>query len=247
MKKATLLFETGEAETAVKNLRTLGVLQVEHQNPPEGRDISALREKVALINSSFDVLNQVMASGNVIQPQKKITGDWITVAGTIVDLGKRREQLESSHETILGQIKEWERWGDVDADQIRHLAQNGVYLKLYQVPVKEITNYPDDVVVRTIFTTGAIAHCVAISRRQFECPFEEILPPKQSLSLLKSRLSGNTHDIESIKSEIIESTCFYEDLSEILEKTRKRDRIPAGIAWYEQGRSNQLCHRIHPF
>lgn len=221
MMKATLLFETGEAETAVKNLRKLGVLQVEHQNPPEGRDISALQEKVAFINSSFDVMNLVIASGNNIQLQKKITGDWITVANSVVEMGKRLEQLESSNETILGQIKEWERWGDVDVDQIRHLAQNGVYLKLYQVPVQEIINFPDDLVVKTIFTRGAIAHCVAISRRQFECAFEEILPPKQSLSLLKSRLSGNTHDIELIKSEIIESDCFYEDLSEILKKLEK--------------------------
>ncbi len=39
MKKATFLFETGDADATVKYLRTLGVLHVEHQNLPEGRDI----------------------------------------------------------------------------------------------------------------------------------------------------------------------------------------------------------------
>ena len=37
MKKATILFETKDAEATVKYLRTLGVLQVEHQNPPGGQ------------------------------------------------------------------------------------------------------------------------------------------------------------------------------------------------------------------
>jgi V/A-type H+-transporting ATPase subunit I len=221
MKKATILFETGDAEATVKYLRTLGVLHVEHQNLPEGRDISALQEKVALINSSFDVLNRVIALEKNIQQQNKIIGDWIVVANHIIELGKHQEQLESSSRNIIGQINEWEHWGDVDLNQIQHLSQNGIYLKLYQVPVKEIRSFPDDVVVKTIFTTGDIAHCVAISHRQFECAFLEILPPKQSLSLLKSRLAGNNKVMEMIKGEIIESACLYEALFGIKKKLEK--------------------------
>jgi V/A-type H+-transporting ATPase subunit I len=221
MKKATILSETRDAEATVKYLRKLGVLHVEHQNPPEGRDISALQEKVALINSSFDVLNRAIALKRNIQPQNKIIGDWISVANPIIELGKRQEQLESSSRNIIGQINEWEHWGDVDLNQIQHLSQNGIYLKLYQVPVKEIRSFPDDVVAKTIFTAGDIAHCVAISRRQFECAFKEILPPKQSLSLLKKRLAENNKVMETIKGEIIESACFYEALSGIKRKLEK--------------------------
>jgi len=221
MKKATILFETGDAEATVKYLRTLGVLHVEHQNLPEGRDISALQEKVALINSSFDVLNQTITSDKNIQPQNKITGDWIAVVNHIVELGKRQEQLASSSGSIIGQINEWERWGDVDIKQIQHLNQNGIFLKLYQVPVKETGCFPDDVIVKTIFTTGNIAHCITISRRQFECVYQEILPPKESLSLLKSRLADNNKVMEMMKGDIIISACFYEDLSGIKKKLEK--------------------------
>ena len=212
MKKATILFETRDAEATVQYLRTLGVLHVEHQNLPEGRDISALQEKVALIHSSFDVLNRAIAFEKNTQPQNNINGDWIAVADHIIELGERQEQLESSSRNITGQINEWEHWGDVDLNQIQHLSQNGIYLKLYQVPVKEIGSFPDDVVVKTIFTSGDIAHCVAISRRQFKCAFLEILPPKQSLSLLKTRLAENIKDMEMMKGEIIKSACFYEAL-----------------------------------
>jgi V/A-type H+-transporting ATPase subunit I len=221
MKKATIIFETVDAEATVKYLRTLGVLHVEHQNLPDGRDISALQEKVALINSSFDVLNRAIALEKNIQPQNKIIGDWIAVANHIIELGKRQEQRGSSCSNIIDQINEWEHWGDVDLNQIQHLCQNGIYLTLYQVPVKEIGSFPDDVVVKTIFTSGDIAHCVAISRRQFECAFLEILPPKQSLSLLKKQLTENNKVMEIVRGEIIECACFYEDLSGIKEKLEK--------------------------
>lgn len=221
MKKATILFETGDAEATVKYLRTLGVLHVEHQNRNEGKDISALQEKVALIDSSFDVLNRAIESDKNIQPQNKIIGDWKAVANHIIELGKRQEQRESSYRTIIGQINEWERWGDVDLNQIQHLSQSGIYLKLYQVPVKQLRNFPDDVVLKTIFTSGDIANCVALSRRQFECAFLEILPPEQSLSLQKKQLAETTADIGRIKGEIAQLVRCYEDILRIRKKLEK--------------------------
>jgi V/A-type H+-transporting ATPase subunit I len=221
MKKATILCETGDAEATVKYLRALGVLHVEHQNLPEGSDISGLQGKLGIINSSFGVLNQVIVSEKNIPPQNTISGDWVPVADHIIDLGKRHEQLESSSGNVSAQIKEWERWGDVDLNQIHHLNQNGIYLRLYQVPLKDLGRFPDGVVVKTIFIEGDIAHCVAISRRQFDCGFKEMLPPQQTLSALTLRLAENARVMETIKGEIIECARFYEDLSGIKKKLEK--------------------------
>ncbi|HJX56613.1 MAG TPA: hypothetical protein VJ350_07255 [Methanoregula sp.] len=221
MKKATILFENGDAEATVTDLRKLGLLHVEHQNPPESSDISVLQEKVAFIDSSFNVFNQVMVLDENVQPADKITSDWEPVINHILDLGRRREQLESLSRTLIGQISEWEPWGDVDIDQIQHLGQNGIFLKLYQVPVKETGNFPDDVVVKTIFTTGDIAHCITISRRQFECVYKEVPPPKETVSVLKERLIENTKEMEIIKGEIIASARYYEAFLEIKRKLKK--------------------------
>ena len=220
MKKAIILFETRDAEATVRYLRKLGVLHIEHENPPEGRDISALQEKVALLHSSFDVLNQVAGEKN-LPPQNPITGDWTAVADHIIGLGRRREDLESSSRNLLGQIHEWEPWGDVDQSQVRQLAEKGIYLRLFKVPVKELRRFPDDVVVKNIFTTGDIAHCVAISRRQFECAFQEVLPPQESFSSLKKRLSGNHAEMETLEGEIARSACYSEALSGIQKKLEK--------------------------
>jgi len=221
MKKATILFENGDAEVTITDLRKLGLLHVEHQNPPESRDISVLQEKVAFIDSSFNVFNQVMVLDENVQPADKITSDWESVIHHILDLGRRREQLESLSRTTIGQINEWEPWGDVDFNQIQNLGQNGIFLKLYQVPLKETGSFPEDVVVKTIFTTGDIAYCVTISCRQFESIYKEIPPPKETVSVLKGRLMENTKEMEIIKGEIIESARYYEAFLEIKRKLEK--------------------------
>ena len=232
MKKATILFETRDAEATVQYLRKLGVLHVEHQNAPEGKDIAILGENVALISSALDVLNGATAFESTRQPQNNITGDWKAVADHIIELGKHLEQRESESRNLIGQINEWEHWGDVGLDQVWHLHQNGIYLKLYQVPIKETKSFPDDVVVKTIFTAGDIAHCVTLSQRQFECTFPEIIPPKHSFSELKNRLSDNKKIIGMINFEIREAAGFIEaflGIKKTLEKEIEFQQVLSGM------------------
>jgi V/A-type H+-transporting ATPase subunit I len=215
MKKATILVESKEAEETVRYLRTLGVLHIEHEQPPESRDISALQEKLALLQASFDTLNQVTGPGRNPVPQQEITGDWTAVAVHIAGHRRRREELESSAQKLAGQIQEWEPWGDVDAGQVEQLRENGVYLKLYQVPVKESGRFPEGLVVKTISTAGDITRCVALSRDEFECPFQEVTPPQESLSSKKERLAGIHRELERIRDGIAQSACYSEALSRI--------------------------------
>jgi V/A-type H+-transporting ATPase subunit I len=180
----------------------------------------------------MDVLNQVPLSERKIRPQNRINDDWMAIASTIIELGRRQEHLELSSRNLIGQINEWERWGDIDQTQVRSLAQNGVYLKLYHLPVREVGSFPDDVVAKTIFAAGDITHVVAISRRQFECPFKEVIPPEQGLSQLKEHLSENTRNRETIKSEITDSACYYDNLLDIkrkLEKEIEFQQVLAGM------------------
>ena len=215
MKKATILCRAADAESTVKHLRSLGVLHVENQNVPGGATIPGLLEKVALIDSASDVFNTVILAGKEIPPQEEICGEWKPVAERIVALGRRLGELDASYRGILGQISEWERWGDVDQERVENLRKKGIFLALYQVPVKETGNFPEGVVVKTVFVTGNIAHCVAISRRELECPFVEIVPPTRSVGALKGDLSEIAGITEEIRNEILESVRYRAALSGI--------------------------------
>ncbi len=232
MKKATIIVQAKDADSAVKDLRKLGVLHVEHQNLPQGKDISLLQEEIGLINSLPDVLKQAASFKKNNRPGNVISADWKAVVRHIIELWKRYEQLEAYSEGIINQINEWQRWGDFDHQEIEHLSQKGVYLKLYQLPLKQIKDFPDDVVVKNIFTVAGISHCAVISRRQFVCPLKEIPPPKQSLSWLKKRFSEDKKAMEAIKNEITQTAYLYEDLLEIkkdLEKEVEFQQVLSGM------------------
>jgi len=233
MKKANLLCEARDAELTVKTLRALGVIHIEHQNPPESTNIAILREQVALVNSALDVLNQAMPSEKEKIPQETLGGtDWKEVAGRILDFRKRYEQLEIASRGVIGQIQEWEPWGDIEPSEIQFLEERGIYLGLYLVPLKKVENFPDDVVVKTIFTTGDIAHCVAVSRSKFECPYPEVALPKQSVTTLKRQLQEMTEGMESARKDLLSHARYHDSLSKIgkdLEKEIEFQQVLCGM------------------
>jgi len=232
MRKATIIFQQGAAEETVVQLRKLGVMQVEHQNIPEGKSILVLQEQVDLINSSLAVLNGIPVPERRSQPCRKIPGDWVAVANHIIELGQKQEQLEISSRNLRGLINEWERWGDIDMEKVRSLSEKGVYLKLYQIPVKQIEHLPGEIVVKILFTAGDIAHAALVSRQEFACKYKEVIPPEEGISTLSLHLSKNVESAETITSGIIEAAGYHTNLLEIkakLEKELEFQQVLAGM------------------
>lgn len=240
MKKAAILCETDDAESTVKYLRTLGLLHVEHQNVPSGSDITGLKEQVSFIRSSIDILDSATLSGVRNPPQEPIDGDWREISGRLIERAKRRDQLESQSRNILGQVREWESWGDIDQEQVENLKRHGIYLTLYQVPLKEKVTFPADVIVKTIFTTGDIAHCVTISRRAFDCPFLEVPPPKKGVTALKTEHTEILTSIEKIQQEICDDSRFREDFIATQKKIEKEIEFREVV--HGMGREGSICY-----
>ncbi|HQK55948.1 MAG TPA: hypothetical protein PLE70_05365 [Methanolinea sp.] len=233
MKKVNILCEAHDAESTVRSLRALGVMHVEHENAPESTNITKLREQVGVINSALDVLNQVGSSEKERIPQEPLLNkDWREVAGQILDSRKRYEQLEIASRGVIGQIQEWEGWGDIEPSEVQFLQERGVYIRLFLVPLKEVKYFPDDVVVKTIFATGDIAHCVAIARRRFECPYPEIALPKQSVSAMKRQLQEMNEGMESARKDLLSYARYRDSLSKIrreLEKEIEFQEVLSGM------------------
>jgi len=221
MKKAAILFRTCDADETIKHIRALGVIHVEHQNPVEGKNISDLREKAASINSAVDFMHLARGSLKSDPPQESVSGEWKDLADRIIELGRERENLETAARSLAGQIQEWEPWGDIDRNQVADLREKGVFLALCQVPIKETGKFPDDVVVKTIYTSKDIAHCVTISRRELECPYVMVNPPEESLYAMKARLSEMGARIDLIRKELLDSARFHDAL---LEKRKELEK-----------------------
>ncbi|MFA5268912.1 MAG: hypothetical protein WC379_13155 [Methanoregula sp.] len=213
MKKATILVLAENAEPTVTALRKWGVLHVEHQNPPESTEIPVLRERVTHIDSALGILH--ITGGQKELPQRIIDADRVAYADRIIAFGKEREELESSLRALRSSIAEWEPWGDIDAGQVRKLEKNGIYVKLFQVPARNLDQVPDDAVVKILARTGSIARVAVIARHPFDAQFDETIPPEEGLAALRVRLAETTVSLTKVNEEIVCAAGSSDDLARL--------------------------------
>jgi V/A-type H+/Na+-transporting ATPase subunit I len=217
MKKIAVLVQEKDAKSSVDALAQLGVVHVEHAEGTQGEVSGVTREDIALLESAENLLSDekfVKAAGSVSQ---EIPKDWRFISRHIVDLGKRLEQLEEYSHQLKSRISQWEPWGDFDPDALRTLAEKNIFIRLYQIPIKQLGDVPGEVVVRNIFTAAGIAHCCVVAREKIDLPFQEVTLPKLGLGKMRQRLYEDGRMMEIIQDDICKYMVYKKNLQEELE------------------------------
>ncbi len=242
MKKVAIIVESKDADSVLERVRTLGVLHVEHQQIPSGSGLLRLQDDIGLIQKAIDILSreEFTPQDNSVVTQE--FSDGRDIARHIVDLDKRRRQLEEYSISLVQRIDQWQVWGDFDPGLIRNLAAKNIYLGFYRIPAKEINNLPKGVVVKEIFRTGGIIHCVLISQGEPVIAFPEIELPKMGLGEMRARLSLNQRAIESIKKDICKLSVRRENFA------RLKSRLAKSIEFHQtlkgMGQSGSLNYLV---
>ncbi|MDD5129758.1 MAG: hypothetical protein PHS66_01720 [Candidatus Omnitrophica bacterium] len=200
MRKVFLLLQKEHAQSALEDLASLGLLHVEHQNPPSGEQINTLNEQISLFEQAILILSSIDQG---VVPDSVRPKDLIVACRHIVDLQKRLEQLKEYAVTLHAWIDQWSLWGDFDPQEIRQLAQNNISARLYQIPREQLKEIGQDVVVRKIFSEGGIDNCIVFSRDNQQLNFKELELPKMSLSQMRQRLTEDAGISISLKNQLI--------------------------------------------
>jgi len=240
MKKVTILLQSKDSAAAIERLRSLGVVHVEHQRPPKGKDVGQLTEDIALIDGALTVLSQEEFSDSQVLREAADSPDSRVLARHILDLNHRLTQLKDYSFTLYDRISQWKRWGDFNSDEIRSLRDKGVYMKLYQVPVKEINNLPSGLVVKKVYAAGGIANCLIISRQEIDIPFKEVPLPKMGLAALRRRLAEDNKMIELLKKDIKEAASYRQTF--LHTKETLKEELEFHQALSGMGRSGELVY-----
>ncbi len=215
MKKATIIVQGKDAPAVMLDLRKLGLLHVEHHNLTQSKDVNILHEELVLINNVLDIFSAAELTDMSYNRQKTTCHDWKFTAKHTIDLWKRYDQLGAYSENLNNQITEWERWGDFEPEKIQTLFQKGIFIRFYQVPVKQLNEFPADVVVKGIFIKDGLAHCAVVSRKNDNFPYKEIALPKQSLSSMRQRLAEDKNAMLIIKDEIRKVYEFCDEFHDV--------------------------------
>jgi len=237
MKKIFLLLQQEHAQEALGDLAALGLLHIEHQNPPAGEQINALNEQLALVEQAALILSSFPSAAETANLQSK---DLISACRHILDAQKRLDQLKEYAVTLNAWIDQWGPWGDFDPQEIKQLAQNNIYLKLYQIPREQLVSLSPELTVRKIFSQGAIDNCLVLGRQDIQLSFKELELPRMSLAQMRQRLTADAEIMANLKKQLKEYTVYQESLA--VEKTNLTYQKSFFEALKGMGQADQLVY-----
>ena len=210
MKKVFVLTQGRDVSEAVRSLRKLGVVHVENQEIPRGEDINSLNEDLAIIEKAINILALPEFYEKCDISSAKMLKDWRLAAKHLADTKSRYDQLWEYSASLKEKINQWVAWGDFDPAGAVELSGNGINMKFYQIPSKELGTIESGPILKVISTVKGVANCLAISKDKINLPYKELGLPAIGLKEMKERLAENYEMIERIKSEIRKYACYYE-------------------------------------
>lgn len=208
MKKVSIIVQSKDATSTIGNLRSLGVLHIEHEKAPVGGDVNAIRDDIAFVDRAVAILSgEEFSKKPTGEPTQDIL-DWRFSARHIIDSWKRLDQVQEYTRGLKDTITKWEPWGQFDPRTIKELANKNIYIKLYQIPAQDMKNLPQGLIVRKLFTSKGVVHCAVISHKEIDIPFKELTLPKSGLGELYQRLEKSKQIIGWIKEDIQRHTSY---------------------------------------
>jgi len=217
MKKIAVLAQEKDASATLEALRQVGVVHVEQAEVSRGEPRRELRDGISLLDAALSILSEEKFAKAAGDLQQQAPLDWKFTCKHIIELRKRLDQLEEYARLLKDRIIEWEHWGDFDPDAIRRLAEKNIFIRLYQIPVKELERVPVGVIAKVIFTSAGLAHCAVITREKVELSFKEIALPKLGLEKMRNRLYEDGRMIEIIQDDICKYMAYKKNLQKELE------------------------------
>ncbi len=215
MKKVSLIVLAREAEAALVKLRDLGVVHVEHHEVPKGTDIQSLNDDLAFVREALSILSEKEFLEAQCDEKHNVPADWRTAARKITTDRKRLDQLQEYSHNLKNSIVQWQLWGDFNPADIQALAGKNIFVRLYIIPEKEISDLPTEAIVKVMARHAETAYCVVISRKSLDIPYKEVALPRMGLSSMNARYEQDRQAIQDVLKDIRKWACYKQSFLNI--------------------------------
>ncbi len=195
MKKLTLLCTATQQEETLQKLRDLKVVHIQHVNAPEGNELEQARNHLLYVQRAKEVLQSrpgIDTSGSK-DPHELVDKVWKLIH-TEKELKETLQALEHERDRITP-------FGDFDPRELKKLHKHGLFAKLYELPVRDTPEIPEDVTVCEIDRDKNLIFVLAVGREQFSIPAHEVKLPDRSLSEIEKHIEKTRKAIEENEAE----------------------------------------------
>ena len=174
MKKVSLIIMGDKKSETLRRLRKLGILHIE-AGEGSGKRLAELKERISLLE---DALFSLTEKKNKNAEKKDIgVSEAIALAEEIALIEEEKKQNSARLLNLEAELERICDWGEIDPAQFNELADKGIAITLYEMPLAEHEKLGES--VKTI--------CVQRNKASVKC------------LLIKSGCEGENEVIESLK------------------------------------------------
>ncbi len=234
---------TNDMDDDLTILGQLGLLHVSPFQPAKDESIERVQERIEQLEKAISVLDDCEAiesssSIDVIDYSKQEKGE-IALLDKVIDTNGSIKELQRQI-TELTKAKQWyESWGSVSLDDLKTINNNGVYLKLYEVPEKDVKSIQAVGNVQVVGNSNGLSQVVLISEdegttlnyQQIELPLKSQQEVELSLSELRAELASGQEFLHKLNAQ---KPLLTDALDERNRRLKVRTVKYGGVAFHDK-------------
>ena len=237
MKKVSLVVLDRYKESALKKLRSLGLVHVE-QIQGNSETLSAAKAVYSRLELASILLSDIKADKkNPVKIVEVHNEEAVLKAEEAINLFESKKNFT---EELSNALKEKERlalWGGVTPEDFEYLGQKGLFLSMYEIPTESYAKIPETVKTLYVSSTKSLTRFLTLcesKERPQDLPPEafNVAMPDISTSELEANIASYRSELADIALDITASTAYLPSIikaMKVLEKDIEFENIYSGM------------------
>ncbi len=246
--KKTLLFmahPTNDMQDDLTALGRLGLMHISPFQPAKDESIERVQSRIEQLEKAISILDNcddtdATSSVKVDDYTHQERGEIALLERVIETNGANKELQKQIAE--LSKDKQWyDSWGNISLDDIKIINSNGIFLKLYEIPEKDLKAVRTQENVQIVGHSNGLAQVVLISEdKEAALNYHPIEFPGNSQKEVEQALNDKTAKLSSGKQLLLQLSAQRELLENTLDERKRRLKVRTvqygGIAFHDKVR-----------
>lgn len=220
MKKVSLVVLDSTKKESLKALRKLGVVHLE-QIEGSGAVLAAFRESSAWTDKAISILDEIKTDKKTKVQQVTLSKEEAAAAAKeIIDLTDRKKSLYDSINQDLQERARLEKWGEVNPDELKLLAEKGIFAYMFEIPSEKYPLIGEDLKTLVVNDAMKVTRFLLLSETEITARPESLPPeafavplPAVSTAALAERIEASRKEIASIDRQLLASKKYTSALA----------------------------------
>lgn len=246
MKKVSLIVMGAQKEEALKKLRKLGTVQIEITEG-SGEKLPVLREQINLLESAFFTIGK---NKKVTQVDASVE-EALSVASQVAALSEDKRKCQADRVALVVELDRLKTWGEIDLQSINDLAEKGISIFVYEMPIGEYNALSGEVKTVRLSTTKAAVRFMLVEP---DTPDGELLSslspyrfvlPQMSTAQMRQEITDLDARMESIDGQIAAFAGYTDSLKKAVKATEKEiefETYATGMAVEDLTADNKVAY-----